>query len=99
MKPVTLIIIFSLLTIMLKAQSVNNNTPELQNSQSNVNIINSKTNNDTINNSPVISESSNTNKKLNSSNIPELLNMSENKSEIDTIQKVDSLKVEVKPLN
>ncbi|MFH0866627.1 MAG: hypothetical protein V1904_10545 [Bacteroidota bacterium] len=98
MKPITLIIVFSLLTLMLKAQSVDNNTPELQNSQSKGNIINAKTNNDTINNSPVISESSNTNKNSNSANKPELLNMSDNKSKIDTVQKVDSLKVEVKPL-
>lgn len=98
MKPITLIIVFSLLTIMLKAQSVNNNTPKLQNSQSNVNVINSKSGNDTINNTSVISESNNTNKNLNSSSKHELLNMSENNSKIDTIQKVDSVKVEVTPL-
>ena len=89
MKPITLIIIFSLLSIMLKAQSVNNDTPKLQNSEPSSNVGNKKS----INNAPVLSESSSANKNSNSLNKPELLNMSIIENTKDIILKVDSLKV------
>jgi len=94
MKPITLIIIFSLLSIMLKAQSVNNDTPKLQNSEPSSNVGNKKS----INNAPVLSESSSANKNSNSLNKPELLNMSIIENTKDIILKVDSLKVQAKPI-
>ncbi len=88
MKKITILIIFSLLTLMIKAQSVKNDTlSKLQSSQSKVNGADSRSDN-----TPALSVSGTTNKSTDPANKPELLNMSMIKNSTDTIQKVDSLK-------